>query len=81
MLRFIATASVEKTGQIVLADEVIDLDKPALEIKNLPETIPCGKETTFHVMFTNPLSQELTDCELYVDGSIIKDRVRVKNIR
>ena len=81
MLRFIATASVAKTGQIVLADEVIDLEKPALAFKDLPDKVPSLKEVAFAVMFTNPLDKELTNCELYVDGSIMKKRIWMKDLK
>lgn len=80
MLRFIGTLAVNSTGQIVLCDDIVALENPTLDL-NTPDTVSVGKEMLFTVSFENPLDEALTECEMYVDGSIIEKRMYIKDIK
>ena len=47
----------------------------------LPEQLLAGVTQEFVISLTNPLESALTDCEIYIDGSIIPTRIYVKGIR
>lgn len=81
MIKFVATSSVEETAQIVCVEELINIAKPQLKITGLPEQLLAGVTQEFVISLTNPLETSLTDCEIYIDGSIIPTRIYVKGIR
>lgn len=75
MIRMVAAATVTSTGQIAIKEVVANLGKPTLKMEDLPDNFTVWKESEFYVSFTNPLDKKLTNCEMYIDGSIIKDRI------
>ena len=52
-----------------------------LSCTGLPEQLLAGVTQEFVISLTNPLESALTDCEIYIDGSIIPTRIYVKGIR
>jgi len=79
-VRVVATVRVPETNQFVRGDEIIDLVKPSLEIVKIDEKVRAGVEHELVVEFENPLDFELTGCEMYMDGTIIRNRIYVTNV-
>lgn len=82
MIRIQTTTSVHVTKQLIIQDHVINIDFPKVKFSDLPESaIKSNKEFTFGVTFENPLEDPLTECELYLDGTIIRHRMEFKDIK
>ena len=79
-MRFVATAKVEETEQYDRSEVIVDIKKPDVEIENPPKEIISGQEATMYVTFDNPLSVDLTEVEMYMDGTIISDRIYWKDL-
>ena len=75
MMKMVATAMVDSTDQIAIKDVIVNLGKPTLRMDNLPDMFIAMSLNEFFVSFRNPLDKELTNCEMYIDGSIIQDRI------
>jgi len=74
LFRIAATASVDVTKQLVVANHVINIEKPDLLVKVLSSKVKVGSEFQFEVSFVNPLNKNLTECELKYDGNVIDNR-------
>ena len=74
MIRVNATATVDETKQLVVANHVINVDKPNLTVTIKDSKVKPSIPFDCEVSFTNPIDKELTGCELKYDGSIINYR-------
>ena len=79
-MRFVATAKVEETEQYDRNEVIVDIKKPDVKIENPPKEIISGQEATMYVTFHNPLNVDLTEVEMYMDGTIISDRIYWKDL-
>lgn len=81
MIRIHATASVKTTNQLVIIDQIINIDFPMVKFVDLPKSAVSSKPCTFTVTIENPLDQPLTECKMFLDGTIIKDRMEFKDLK
>ena len=79
-MRFVATVKVEETEQYDRSEVIVDIKKPDVKIENPPKEIISGQEATMYVTFDNPLNVDLTEVEMYMDGTIISDRIYWKDL-
>ncbi|XP_040186221.1 protein-glutamine gamma-glutamyltransferase 6-like [Rana temporaria] len=62
----------------LLVSQVITLKNPPLNIKVLGDAV-INNPLSAEVTFTNPLNENLTDCEIFAEGSgLIKDQIQKK---
>ena len=71
----VAAATVPSTDQAVFKSVNCVVGKPKLEFEDFPDHFTWNTASEFKVAFTNPLDTELTNCEMYLDGSIITGRL------
>uniref|UniRef100_A0A1B6KCH6 Transglutaminase-like domain-containing protein n=1 Tax=Graphocephala atropunctata TaxID=36148 RepID=A0A1B6KCH6_9HEMI len=81
-MKIVAVANVSETGQSYAAEDDFELLRTRLEIKVL-EQIKAGNIAEIKFIFTNPFTENLTNCELKVEGPrlLLKPRTeRLSNI-
>ncbi|XP_031750709.1 protein-glutamine gamma-glutamyltransferase E [Xenopus tropicalis] len=68
---------VEENGGSLLVDKVITLKNPPLQI-TAPERVTWGKSATLGIVFTNPISEDIKNCVVTLQGSgILKKTLKV----
>lgn len=81
VIKFAATATVPTTTQVARAEELIYIVKPKLTLSRVPDELVSNVTYGIAVSFNNPMDCFLTDCEMVVDGTIIRDTIFIKDIR
>ena len=79
-MKFVAMVKVIETGKFARSSEIMNIRKPLLKIEDPPSRITGGQEANLAVTFENPLDITLTELELYMDGTIIPDRIYWRNL-
>ncbi|OCT60524.1 hypothetical protein XELAEV_180465481mg, partial [Xenopus laevis] len=68
---------LEENGGSLLVDSVITLKNPPLQLK-VTQRVVLGKTVTVNIIFTNPISENITKCVAILEGSgVLKKPFRV----
>ncbi|KAL7640138.1 UNVERIFIED_CONTAM: hypothetical protein RMT77_009552 [Armadillidium vulgare] len=68
MIKMYTICRVKETGQTFTEEDDFQVEKPPLDIE-VPKEAKRGEACEVIINFTNPLDDELTDCQLSIDGS------------
>ena len=74
-VRLFIACTVKETLQVCTSVKVVEIKRPDLKFINAPEVMKLGDEETIEIMVSNPLEVALTNCELHVDGTLMKERL------
>ena len=81
MIHFTANIWVDKTNQFDQAKQTVSVRKPNMEFVNPPRRININEKCNLEISFKNPDDVKLTNVQVCIDGTLVKDQIYFKNLK
>ena len=81
MIHFTAKIWANKTNQFDQAKQIVGIRKPNVEFVNPPRRININEKCNLEISFKNPDGVKLTNVQMCIDGTLVKDRIYFKNLK